>query len=381
MIQQTTSKSKSQRAKQIKGEIDLIVLREHDPFLTSEKSPSIVNCLNGEVWIDNVGKAELKPHSYLSWQTSCLPFEYDKTSECKVFVKALMDIFAKSSNPDAIIAHLFEIMGYVIQNTRNVAVWVFFIGEGRNGKSKLIETIVRLLGPEAKVNMSLSTFQSDRFNITALRGKKIFVDDDMKMGTKLNDGLLKTISEGKSLTARTAYGKGHLDFESRVVPLLASNHYPITDDISPGFVRRLQVLPFQRSFTKEEDNPFLFPEIWHKEMPGILHQAILGLQRFRKNGGIKPPSDCQQAAIEFLVHSNPLFAFVEEKCKKGGKEGIFLPQFRKHMSAWAKAEGYKITVPGHTLKRQLEGLGFDVKKENGTYKVKGLSFTSDHDKD
>jgi hypothetical protein len=50
------------------------------------------------------------------------------------------------------------------------------------------------------MNAPIAKFRSDRFNIAALQGKLLFIDDDMGAATHLDDGLLKAISEAKEIS-------------------------------------------------------------------------------------------------------------------------------------------------------------------------------------
>ena len=61
-------------------------------------------------------------------------------------------------------------------------------------------------------------------------------------------------------------------------------------------VRRLMVLPFDRTFTEQEKDPDLFEDIWANELPGVLNQALRGYQRLLERGTkFKRPKDVRQA--------------------------------------------------------------------------------------
>ena len=52
---------------------------------------------------------------------------------------------------------------------------------------------------------------------------------------------------------------------------------------------------------------------------------------------------------------------------------IFLHDFRDAMRKWANAQGLKKPVPFKALRRQLEGLGYEVKMVGGYARVSGIS--------
>ena len=75
------------------------------------------------------------------------------------------------------------------------------------------------------VQRHLAKFQRDRFNVAALQGKLLLVDDDLGADTHLDDGLLKAISEAKDMSARHAYGERNFRFCCLALPLMATNSF------------------------------------------------------------------------------------------------------------------------------------------------------------
>jgi len=142
----------------------------------------------------------------------------------------------------------------------------------------------------------------------------MMVDDDVAAGTVLPDGFLKKISEEKLLSGRHLYAQSH-EFIVTVAPILLVNNYPYSKDLSPGTQKRAHIIPFSRCFEEGKDeNKRLFPDIWKSELPGILIRAIEGYMRLETRGGFLEPEDCKLAKRRFLAASNPLVAFIEERC-------------------------------------------------------------------
>jgi hypothetical protein len=96
------------------------------------------------------------------------------------------------------------------------------------------------------------------------------------------------------------------------------------------------------------------------------------LARLRKHGGFSLPTDCVRAAQEFMAHANPLVAFCEDETVADPTGHVLLADFREVMAKWATGQGMKKPVPNKTLKRDLEGLGFEVKMLSGYNRVCGL---------
>lgn len=335
---------------------------------------AIINVLNGELWIGSDGTAKLRPHDPTSRLTNCLPVEYDPEAKCPKFEKALCDIFAKSSDPQGMVRHFMELFGYIIQPVRDIPHFVLLIGQGANGKTKLLETFQKLLGPDATLNDSVARFTRDNFNLAYLQGKLAFIDDDVSEGTVLDDGLIKKISEGKTVSARRAYGHDKITFICRAMPVIAGNTYPKTRDISFGMARRALAIPFERVFKAAEQDMALFPTIWEEELPGILNLALAGLKRLRARGNqFDLPEDCIEARDEFFRHANPLVAFIHEQCAAEAGSKLRLMDMRAAIKAWASEQGItKSDVANNSLRRKLAGLGYEITEINGYPHVRGL---------
>lgn len=333
-----------------------LLASDEDLLAIGEAAGTSVNCKNMEVHLRNDGSVQLKPHNPLRWNFSCLDFDYNPEATCPIFDKTLKEIFSKSENPDDMVRHMEEIFGYAISGQRNIAMFILMVGHGRNGKSKVLETLQRLIGSDAVLSDSLASFQNDKFNMAALHGKLLFCDDDLEHGIKLKDGTIKKLSESKQVSARHPYGKKKFLFNNKALVVIASNDYPISDDISPGLIRRAYAIPFDRQFTEQEDNQELFPNIWKNEMSGILNRALQGLQRLKQRGAFLQPEDCKRANKEFLAHANPLYAFLHDCCEKVPGAKMRVKDVRDYFAAWAKEQGISINKEDKKFRRKLRAL-------------------------
>ena len=120
-------------------------------------------------------------------------------------IRLCCEIFAKADNPKAMVRHWNDLFGYIIQPKRNIPVIVIMSGAGDNGKTVLIRTVMRLLGHDLVHAQRVDDLDKNRFAIGSLFGKLLFVDDDVRAGARLPDGMLKTISEAKEVTGELKY--------------------------------------------------------------------------------------------------------------------------------------------------------------------------------
>lgn len=369
LIQSKTNKCLSALASDAMACLNSLLATDDDLLDMAAIPLPVINCTNSELWLDKTNASvEPRPHSPSSRLFAVLDYPYEPQATCPTFDKALLDIFANAKDPKGMVRHLEEVMGYAIGTQRNIAAVFLMIGLGRNGKSKILETIQKLIGEQAILSDSVATFQKDRFNMAALQGKLLFCDDDMKTGITLNDEMIKKLSEAKLMSARHPYGRKKFTFRQNALAILSSNSYPSVDDITPGMLRRIKIIPFARQFTPEEDDKGLFPKIWETEMSGILNKSIAGLQRLLKRGDFLEPEDCIQAGEEFFAHAHPLYAFFKEYTIPAPEAEIKIKDFREAFGYWAKTQEIPIKIQPKKFARMLRGLEneFDFKVTDPT---------------
>jgi len=349
------------------------VLSGKFPADASTPPANIINTQTGEIHLKKDGSFELRPHSPESNLLSCLQFAYDPEATCPKFESALNDILSNAEDPQGLKRHLLEMIGYALQPFRDIACFVVFTGTGANGKTSLLKTLEHLVPKETVLSQSVKRFMSDNFAEASLKGKLLLIDDDIAERLLLDDALIKRISESKQVTARGAYRKDKETFTSNVLPILAGNSLPRTNDVSNGMLRRAHIFPFDREFTKAEQNPKLFQDIWEHELPGILNLALAGLARLRARGKFELPIDSENALREFIIQANPLISFIESECAFDGEARTTGKLFRAAYKAWGKEQGIgNVDASDHTLKRKLEGMGLKVGRTKGITMIHGL---------
>lgn len=326
----------------------------------------IINCKNGELWLSPQGDVEMRPHNPQSYQTHCLDVEFDPHATCPMFDTAIAEIFSASPESDEMVRHFMEFFGYAIQPVRDIPSWWLLKGMGQNGKTKLMETVMRLMGKESYAAVRVGEL-GDRFVGSVLLGKLMVIDDDVDKNTHLPDGILKSISERKVMQAEFK-GRDRFNFICNALPVMLCNGFPSTSDLSFGMRRRANVIPFKRQFSPEEVDRGLFPRIWANELPGILNRALQGLQRLRVRGGFAPPGDCQSALDIWYRAANPLLTFIHQNYApdpsgKGVKWSDVHPEYRQ----WAEKEGLRFVLGRNSFKREFVSLGMVIKPDEHGY--------------
>jgi P4 family phage/plasmid primase-like protien len=356
---------------------------EEDPLKMMRVFHSpVINCRNCEIRFANDGSFEVHDHDPKQFHTTRVDTEYDPKAKSPAWDRFCRMIFQDHKDPEGMKRHLEEFCGYIIQLQRWLKVWGLFYGPGNNGKSAVGDVLKTMLGG-ASLGTDLGRFgglNKSEFAESMIIGKQLFLEDDLTRGVMLPDGWLKTISEGKELTAAIKFADP-INFRNRCVPLILANHLPPTRDLSEALRDRALVFPFSRRISPAEASDKRHNQMVHEERSGALNRFIEGIARLRARGSWDIPVDCQLAKDEWVRQSNPLTAFVADvlvldpelpvsKCAKA-------TEVQAAWNAWRVAEGMGNRNPMH--KRHffegLAALGL-VKSDSpqaGYKRVKGVA--------
>lgn len=345
-----------------------ISARREDYLGFTESAKPIINVANGELHIRPNGDVELLPHNPESKLTYCLDVEYDESAECPIWDKALSEIMCGDKD---LIRHFEEVAGYLIQPERKMKHFFLWYGQkGNNGKSLAKSVVSSLIGARNILSVKINKFGAGAHDEHMLVGKMLLVDDDMEKGIKLNDGLIKTISEQKMLTANPKQ-RDTFQFTSFAAILLLSNHWPTTVDLTQAMVTRASIIPFNAYFdpTSKSTDRDLLDKIVSNELSGVLNSFLAGLKRLKTRGGWQKPKAVIDATHQWLVHTNVLYGFITSTLLDFNKGDVLGSALMDRYREWCGREGIRRPVQARTMRGYLEEMGYDINMEGEDWKV------------
>lgn len=347
-----------------------------DKLHSTDLPKSVINCKNGELWLDKEGHHKLKPHSYKTYSTSCLNVQYDPSAKCPLFIETLEGIFRDFPDTEDMIRHMGEILGYTIQPYKNIASWWLFRGPGGDGKSTILKVLEGIL-EDSQLNSTiklLSAGSSDGYNhaMASLVGKLAVVIEEVPAGYLIKDAGVKMLSENTKMEANPKRADA-FNFMYAGNLIMCSNGFPATRDLSAGMFRRANIIPFNRQFsTNQTDDINRASKILSNpsEMSGVLNFMLEGLERLRNRGRFLPPESCVLAKEEWLGEANNVIRFVKEKIDKTDPSEIvcdFTTLFEIHYQLWCQENEIdeKFRKRKQQFKRDLNTLGLVVRVGGG----------------
>ena len=247
---------------------------------------------------------------------------------------------------------LQEFVGSAFINRAETKIETMLIlkGNGANGKSVVLGTIMGVLGKSNISNISISELikgNDKKMNIAKINGKRLNYCPEINIDrlTRESD-ILKALISGEPVEARALYGN---NFTAYDVPLMMSNcnRLPRITDWTNGMRRRLTVIPFDVTIPKEKQNPNLINE-FIDEYSGIFNWIIEGRDRFRMQGCRF--TFCESIAKDAIgddsetgaVDENQALLFMYDNNSPSKRMGALLPIYSKHV--WHAVRYYSITT-------------------------------------
>jgi putative DNA primase/helicase len=255
----------------------------------------------------------LEPHQREDWICKLAPVTYDRKAACPLF-----DAFLERILPDASIrAYMVRYLGYALTALTTEQVFVLLHGEGRNGKSTLIDVVSRLMGDYA-TSLPIATLTGeDRRkgaeatpDLVRTPGARLVRSAEPKEGMPFDESLIKSLTSSEPILVR------RLNHEfNEVYPkfklAISANRKPVIRGNDDGIWRRVVLVPFDVQIPKDEVDKQLPEKLW-AERSGILNRLLEGLEDFLGRGALDPPAGITAASQEYRDESDLMGAFVRE---------------------------------------------------------------------
>ena len=171
--------------------LQILQARNDDLLHFASEPPNVVNVKNCELWLQDDGGIDVRPHNHATGMRHVLNVTYDPGATCEQYDATIEQIFENAKFPQTLVRFFNELLGYAIQLKRDITIILMMIGDGSNGKTSLVKVLIALLGASFVHSGRIDDLEEGRFGIGNLFGKHLFVDDDVRAGARLPDGVLK----------------------------------------------------------------------------------------------------------------------------------------------------------------------------------------------
>lgn len=261
-------------------------------------------------------------HTPKWFSEAVLPFPYDPEAQCPAWLSFLDCVLPKTHEQDNRQLVLEEFLGYCLLYGCDFEKMLVLVGDGANGKSVVLNTIINLLGKTNVANIPFDVLCSE-FRAVGLRGKTANVSNEIAHLGKINEGVLKQLVSGQPIDANEKY-KAPRTMVSHAKLIVATNQLPSFSDATDGIWRRLIVIPFEVRIAPEDQDHGLSEQL-KQELPGIFNRALAGLRRLIEQNGFTSCSKCNYALTQHRLDSCTVADFFRVCCARA-HEGQLYPQ-------------------------------------------------------
>ena len=180
---------------------------------------------------------------------------------CPNFDAVLKDIF---ESDQSLIDYVQRAIGYSLTGSTSEQCLFILIGDGANGKSTFVNVINKLLGDYSKAASSQTLVAKGSSSIgddlVDLVSARLISVSETEAGEALAEAKIKQMTGGDVLKGRPLYGSW-LEFSIIGEIFLATNSLPQINNTDHGIWRRIQAIPFNRTFSAEQQEARQRP--WH----------------------------------------------------------------------------------------------------------------------
>ena len=318
--------------------------------LDFDTDPFLLATLNS--WIDlKTGQPSVPNPEVLV--SKALSVGYSSTAECPNFLRFLNDIFESDLE---LIAFVQRAIGYSLTGQTTEQCLFIMIGDGANGKSTFINVINKLLGSYGTTAASHTLIANGGGSIgddlVDLIGARLITVSETEEGQSLAEAKIKQMTGGDTLKGRPLYGT-YVQFSIIGKLWLATNSLPQINNTDHGIWRRIKAVPFNRTFTAQEQDKHLSDKLM-EELPGILNWAIEGCLRWQKDE-LQTPQIIEDQVAEYKSAMDSISQFIREECELGKAHSYPASKFYQAYRDWCSGAGRK-PQSQTAFKRSLEKL-------------------------
>lgn len=327
----------------------------------------LLNNENGTVDLKSGQLGKHRPEDFLSMTTG-VEYPTGKTSS-PMWQKFLDEIFEGNERLIGFVQRLcgVALVGHVYEHVLPMA-----IGVGCNGKSVLTETIHSVLGDYAMTAtqglLVIKRFQSHSTEVADLFRKRLVIVSETSDGSRLNEGLVKSLTGGDQIRARRMR-EDNWQFTPSHTLLLVTNHRPVVTGRDHGIWRRIRLIPFNATIAAEKQDARLAERL-RDEHPAILAWMVQGCLDWQQ-GGLQEPDEVLLATNEYKAQQDILGSFIDECCLVGDAYRVKSKTLYDAYREWSKQSG-EDPETSRKFKAELVERGFETQK-SGTNWVLGIT--------
>ncbi len=324
--------------------------------------------------IIDLQSSKLLPFNKKEYITKQISVEYNKDAQCPLFLNFLSEILCHDIEMVNFIKRLF---GYALTGYITEQFFIIFQGNGANGKTTLMNTIMSIFGVYAKTtDPETITHQkyghSSTNDLAALNGARLLSVSENEKGMVIDEGRVKRMTGGEPIPCRFLF-KEWFDLHPEFLIILSTNHEPIVQAHDDSIWRRIKKIVFNAKFEDDACDPDLEDKL-KDESEGILSWIIEGSKEWYELGLKVPDSVCFETD-KYKDELDVVGEFIEQCCILDKDLSVSVGEIYFFYKYWCLyTDNRKTSKRGFS--GELRDRGFEGSKINGIRVKIGLDVHS-----
>ncbi|MGW9594371.1 DNA primase family protein [Streptomyces chartreusis] len=299
----------------------------------------------------------------------------------------LADTFGDDAEGREMVDFLHLLLGYSITGDVGAQVLPFLHGEGKNGKSVLLDTMIQILGDYADAAppgflMDRGAFSEHSTELTELHGRRLVVCSELKPNDKFDEARVRLLTGGDKIKARRMR-QDYFSFHPTHHLWLLGNHRPEVSTGGFAFWRRIRLVPFIRTVPAERRIDNLAFELVRDEGPGILQWLIEGARHYLSTRDpLEGPDRVRLATSAYATTEDHIGRFLTERCVRDSdspadlrvEQGLLYAEYTSWCNAGEGVRAATARVFATRVRQDLNlGSPADMIKSNGRKYYPGIA--------
>lgn len=336
--------------------------------------PYLLGVRNGVVDLKNQSLLVPQPSMLITKQCNA---EFIEDPTCPKWIKFLHDVF---QGDDETIEAVQIMLGYTLIGQVLDELLIICYGFGANGKSVFNNVVAKVLGdyaqmaPSSMLSVRKNDDSSPRNDIAGIKGSRYLSINELQAGDRLDERVVKSIAGREPISARFLFGE-FFTFMPTFKAWIRTNHKPIIVGDDTGIWRRIVLIPFTRTFTKEEQDPHLEEKLL-QERDGILGWILEGAKKYQEIGIVMSPR-MQSEVNSYRKDSDVLGEFLEDKTQRGVLSKVEQKSLYFAYKHWCDNNGIRAQSK-KSFSQRLKERGFPDSKSGSTRYYLGLELIDEY---
>lgn len=285
---------------------------EYMELIADEKAQADARYIAFRNGVLDIVTGQMQPFSPELVITNQIPWDYNPEAYSELADDTLNKL---ACGDQPIRALLEECIGYCFYRRNELGKAFILTGDKSNGKSTFLDCVKAILGDGNISALDLKEL-GDRFSTSMMFGKLANIGDDI--GDDFLQGsqvaTFKKVVTGNRIKAERK-GQDPFEFNPYVKLLFSANDIPRMKDKTGAVLRRLVIIPFNATFSKDSPDydPFIkYKLIQQESVEYLIRVGVEGLKRIIENNEFTKSEKVAEQIDEYENENNPIKAFIDE---------------------------------------------------------------------